>query len=252
MVISSICISGGVPWSASWHASDADDSGSRSVPPRHRHTRSPPPSSPPAIAVFAGLIGRPRADALGRSVPGGRRFEALPESIAYQQLAGKAAASIWGRMRAASTGPFTPRRCWPSPGPSLRAPACPAGQGRRHPRPRPPRRSTATIRLDAGGRLPDDEVVDDAHPGAGRRAVDRPHVPDLRPAPSRRVADRRLRRARRASAAPGRAGRAARRRASSSVLGDRFRPYRSVVAWYCWRAADTLRRSARSRRDARA
>ena len=23
-------------------------------------------------------------------------------------------------------------------------------------------------------------------------------------------------------------------------LGDRFRPYRSVAAWYCWRAADTL------------
>ena len=23
------------------------------------------------------------------------------------------------------------------------------------------------------------------------------------------------------------------------VLGDPFRPWRSVVAWYCWRAADT-------------
>jgi len=22
-------------------------------------------------------------------------------------------------------------------------------------------------------------------------------------------------------------------------LGDRFEPYRSLVAWYCWRAADT-------------
>jgi 3-methyladenine DNA glycosylase/8-oxoguanine DNA glycosylase len=22
------------------------------------------------------------------------------------------------------------------------------------------------------------------------------------------------------------------------VLGEEFRPYRSVVAWYCWRAAD--------------
>jgi 3-methyladenine DNA glycosylase/8-oxoguanine DNA glycosylase len=22
-------------------------------------------------------------------------------------------------------------------------------------------------------------------------------------------------------------------------LGDRFRPYRSLVAWYCWRAVDT-------------
>ena len=24
------------------------------------------------------------------------------------------------------------------------------------------------------------------------------------------------------------------------ALGDRFRPYRSVAAWYCWRAADTV------------
>jgi 3-methyladenine DNA glycosylase/8-oxoguanine DNA glycosylase len=23
------------------------------------------------------------------------------------------------------------------------------------------------------------------------------------------------------------------------VLGDPYRPYRSVVAWYCWRAMDT-------------
>ena len=23
-------------------------------------------------------------------------------------------------------------------------------------------------------------------------------------------------------------------------LGERFRPYRSVAAWYCWRAADTV------------
>lgn len=24
------------------------------------------------------------------------------------------------------------------------------------------------------------------------------------------------------------------------VLGDKFRPYRSIAAWYCWRAADTV------------
>ena len=24
------------------------------------------------------------------------------------------------------------------------------------------------------------------------------------------------------------------------ALGDKFRPYRSVAAWYCWRAADTV------------
>jgi DNA-3-methyladenine glycosylase II len=24
------------------------------------------------------------------------------------------------------------------------------------------------------------------------------------------------------------------------ALGERFRPYRSVAAWYCWRAVDTV------------
>jgi DNA-3-methyladenine glycosylase II len=29
-------------------------------------------------------------------------------------------------------------------------------------------------------------------------------------------------------------------------LGDRYRPYRSVVAWYCWRAAEIYSRTAES------
>src|SRR3954467_8013705 len=48
---------------------------------------------------FAALIARarplePRASVLARP------FDALAESIAYQQLSGKAAATIWGRVRA--------------------------------------------------------------------------------------------------------------------------------------------------------
>ena len=31
----------------------------------------------------------------------------------------------------------------------------------------------------------------------------------------------------------------ARRTAELAELGEAFRPYRSVAAWYCWRAADT-------------
>jgi 3-methyladenine DNA glycosylase/8-oxoguanine DNA glycosylase len=36
-----------------------------------------------------------------------RPFDALAESIAYQQLSGKAAATIWGRVRA-----LYPKRKW--------------------------------------------------------------------------------------------------------------------------------------------
>jgi DNA-3-methyladenine glycosylase II len=48
---------------------------------------------------FAALIARSRRYAVK---PNGlvRPFEALAESIAYQQLSGKAAATIWGRVRA--------------------------------------------------------------------------------------------------------------------------------------------------------
>src|SRR6202045_5075713 len=48
---------------------------------------------------FAALIARSRRYELK---PNGlvRPFDALAESIAYQQLSGKAAATIWGRVRA--------------------------------------------------------------------------------------------------------------------------------------------------------
>src|SRR4051794_20055355 len=58
---------------------------------------------------FAALIARarplePRASVLVRP------FDALAESIAYQQLSGKAAATIWGRVRA-----LYPKRKWLDP-----------------------------------------------------------------------------------------------------------------------------------------
>ena len=58
---------------------------------------------------FAALIARSRPYAVepGKLV---RPFDALAESIAYQQLSGKAAATIFGRVRA-----LYPRRKWLSP-----------------------------------------------------------------------------------------------------------------------------------------
>src|SRR5438045_1719338 len=48
---------------------------------------------------FAALIGRSRRfDVIASELV--RPFDALAESIAYQQLSGKAAATIWGRVRA--------------------------------------------------------------------------------------------------------------------------------------------------------
>jgi 3-methyladenine DNA glycosylase/8-oxoguanine DNA glycosylase len=46
--------------------------------------------------------------ALPSPAPTARRFESLAESIAYQQLNGTAAATIWGRVHAACGGEVTP------------------------------------------------------------------------------------------------------------------------------------------------
>ena len=43
----------------------------------------------------------------GPGAPPARRFAVLAESIAYQQLAGRAAATIWGRVTAAVGEPCT-------------------------------------------------------------------------------------------------------------------------------------------------
>src|SRR6202048_1784525 len=48
---------------------------------------------------FAALIARSRRYDV-TPTPAVRPFDALAESIAYQQLSGKAAATIWGRVRA--------------------------------------------------------------------------------------------------------------------------------------------------------
>ena len=85
------------------------------------------------------------------------------------------------------------------------------------------------VELDRVARLPDDKVVSELVLVRGHRRVDRAHVPDVPAGSARRVADARLRRAQRLRAACTASTRC-RRRSSSSAEGDRFRPYRSLVA----------------------
>ena len=59
-------------------------------------------------AVMARLHERHGPPRLGRGPAAGARFEAIAESIAYQQLAGRAAVTIWGRVLAAVGTPFEP------------------------------------------------------------------------------------------------------------------------------------------------
>jgi DNA-3-methyladenine glycosylase II len=172
---------------------------------------------------------------LTRARPARTHFPELAKMICYQQLAGRAAAAIHGRFEALFDGPPTPEAVLALPVETMRSVGLSAAK-------------TASIRdlaekvelglveLDRVAKLPDDEVVRElvlvrgigewtAHmflmfqcgrldiwptgdlgvrAGFGRLyGIDPPPTPKV-----------------------------------LEGLGERFRPYRSIVAWYCWEEAD--------------
>jgi len=168
-----------------------------------------------------------------------RPFDALAESIAYQQLSGKAAATIFGRVRA-----LYPKRKWldpeqllATPDETLRA----AGLSRA---------KTAALKdlaaktidgtVPAGRaliRMSDDEIVTrlTAVRGIGRWTVEMLLLFDLGRPDVWPVDDYGVRK--------GFAKTFGRRKLPTPKqlmkFGEKWRPYRSVAAWYFWRALDT-------------
>ena len=164
-------------------------------------------------------------------------YRALIRAVVYQQLSGKAAATIYGRLMAL--------------------------YGRRHPQPADllgtrdeqlravglSRQKIAAIRDIAGKRLerviphsrsiahlPDQEIIDrlTAVRGVGRWTVEmylmfslgRPDVLPVDDLGVRRGAEKMLGR----SLTPRQLG----------EYGERWAPWRSAAAWHCWRAVDTV------------
>ena len=168
-----------------------------------------------------------------------RPFDALAESIAYQQLSGKAAATIFGRVRA-----LYPKRKWldpeqllATPDETLRA----AGLSRA---------KTAALKdlaaktidgtVPAGRaliRMTDDEIIArlTAVRGIGRWTVEMLLLFDLGRPDVWPVDDYGVRK--------GFAKTFGRRKLPTPKqlmkFGEKWRPYRSVAAWYFWRALDT-------------
>jgi DNA-3-methyladenine glycosylase II len=167
-----------------------------------------------------------------------RPFDALAESIAYQQLSGKAAATIFGRVRA-----LYPKRKWldpeqllATPDETLRA----AGLSRAK---TAALKDLATKTIDgtvpAGRaliRMSDDEIVTrlTAVRGIGRWTVEMLLLFDLGRPDVWPVDDYGVRK--------GFAKTFGRRKLPTPKqlmkLGEKWRPYRSVAAWYFWRALD--------------
>jgi len=175
---------------------------------------------------------------LRRGRPRREHFAELTRMIAYQQLAGRAAAAIHGRFAALFDDERpTPEAVLALPVDALRAAGL-SGAKASSIRDLAVKILDGQVKLDRIGRLSDDEIVRELTLVRGigrwtaemflmfqlgrldvwpvddygvRKGYARLFGHDELPAPKALMA-----------------------------LGEPFRPYRSIAAWYCWRAADTV------------
>jgi DNA-3-methyladenine glycosylase II len=218
------------------------------VPDRPASSR-PARSYPAAAAVLAErdpvlrrLVAETGLPRLSR--PTETHFESLVRAIVYQQLAGAAASAIHGRLAAALDGEITPERLLALPAETLRSAGLSA-------------RKVASLR-DLAGKVLDGTVVLDP---AGLRAESDAEVVERLSAVlgvGKWTAEMFLMfQLRRLDVWP--TGDLGVRKGFGLAwgiptptakqldpLGDPYRPYRSVVAWYCWRAAELYGRAADS------
>lgn len=184
--------------------------------------------------VMAKLVERFGPARFGPKPTVGERFEVLSREIAYQQLAGKAAGAIWGRVREKATE-------W-APGAVLALGEEPLrGAGLSGAKTRAMLDLAAhceqgSLDLASLGRLPDQEVIDQLSQvwGIGTWTAQMFLIFSLRRLDVWPVGDFGVRKgyglAHGWTEAP--------TAEELEPLGDPFRPYRSVAAWYCWRATE--------------
>lgn len=169
--------------------------------------------------------------------PVARRFHDLAESIAYQQLHGNAAATIWGRVRAAAGEQIvTPQRLLDLGPESLRAAGL-SGSKTRCMLDLSERIAAGEISLDRIGRLDDEAVVEALTPvwGIGRWTAHMFLMFTLGRLDVWPTGDYGVR------AGYGRAWGLDEMPTEKEMaaLGEPFAGARSLVAWYCWRAVDS-------------
>ena len=190
--------------------------------------------------AFAPVIARAGPPRMRTKDPDGH-FGALVRAIAYQQLAGRAAAAIHGRFRALVPGPLTPEAVLALPEAAMRGAGLSAAK-------------TASVRdlaaRAAGGelalanlpRLADDEIVArlSAVRGIGRWTAEMFLLFELRRLDVWPTGDLAVREGWRLvhglDVAP--------TPKELELLGDPLRPLRSVAAWYCWEAVHIARGQA--------
>ena len=207
------------------------------LPTSSRNARSYPAAAAilaeqdPVVRRLVAEAGPPRL-----SAPTETHFETLVRGIVYQQLAGAAARAIHGRLIAALDGEVTPERLLALPDETLRS----AGLSARKVaslRDLAAKVLDGTVVLDPTGlrRQNDAEVIErlSAVLGIGKWTAEMFLMFQLRRLDVWPTGDLGVRKGfGLAWDIPTPTPK------QLEPLGDPYRPYRSVVAWYCWRAAE--------------
>lgn len=193
----------------------------------------------PVVARLVADAGPPRL-----RPPHDTHFAALVRSVLYQQLAGSAAAAIHGRLVEAMGGEVVPERLLALSGDELRAVGL-SGNKAASLHDLAAKVADGTVVLDPRGLAAetDDEVIDrlTAVRGIGPWTAQMFLLFQLRRLDVWPTGDLGVRRG--YGLAWGVPMPSARELAP---LGDPFAPYRSVVAWYCWRACELYANAADS------
>jgi DNA-3-methyladenine glycosylase II len=188
--------------------------------------------------VMRTMVDRVGPADLRRGRPRREHFAELARAILYQQLAGRAASAIHGRFAALFDGGTpTPEAVLALPVAKLRKAGL-SGSKAASIRDLAEKVVDGSVELDRIARVPDDEVVRELTlvRGIGPWTAEMFLIFQLGRLDVWPVGDFGIRKGyallyglpeppEPKELAP---------------LGDRFRPYRSIAAWYCWRAAETV------------
>jgi DNA-3-methyladenine glycosylase II len=169
-------------------------------------------------------------------------FAALAESILYQQLAGAAAAAIHRRFVALFDGDLSPEAVLALRPKKLRAAGL-SGSKVASIQDLAAKVADGTVPLHRIGRLPDEEIITQLSVvrGIGRWTAEMFLIFQLRRLDVWPVEDYGIRKG--YSLAYGLRNLLTPKQLQ--VKGERFRPYRTVAAWYCWRAVHEQRKPRR-------
>jgi len=177
--------------------------------------------------------------------PSADHFAALAESILYQQLAGAAAAAIHGRFVALFNGNLSPKAILALRPARLRAVGL-SGNKTASIRDLARKVANGTIPLDRISALSDEEIVAQLSVvrGIGRWTAEMFLIFQLRRLDVWPVSDYGVRKG--YSLAYSLRDLLTPKELQSE--GERFRPYRTVAAWYCWQAVHEARRAGNNAR----